>query len=176
MVLPKGSAGHSGRRSWAVTHLPGARIRSCPPRGGHRNLLDGCRNAGLTVVLATSGAKSDLDWMLPRIGAHDVVMGAITSDDVVASKPAPDLLTAALKEHRLDSARTAVVGDTVWDVEAAQRAGLPCIALLSGGIAEAKLRDAGAIEVYEDPADLLAKLESSLLRTLVRRVPRNTRR
>ncbi|WP_370639609.1 HAD family hydrolase [Allobranchiibius sp. GilTou73] len=84
-----------------------------------------------------------------------------------------DLLTAALKEHGLDSSRTAVVGDTVWDVEAAQRAGLPCIALLSGGIAEAKLRDAGAIEVYQDPADLLAKLESSLLRPLV---PRSTRR
>lgn len=73
----------------------------------------------------------------------------------------------------MDSARTAIVGDTVWDVEAAQRAGLPCIALLSGGIAEAKLHDAGAIETYQDPADLLAKLESSLLRPLV---PLSTRR
>ena len=127
------------------------------------DLLAGCRDAGLTVVLATSGAKSDLDWMLPIIGTHDVLQGAITSGDVDAAKPAPDLLTAALNEHHLDPARTAVVGDTVWDIEAAQRARLPCIALLCGGIVEAKLRDAGAVEIYEDPADLLAKLQSSIL-------------
>lgn len=127
------------------------------------DLLAGCSDAGLTVVLATSGAKSDLDWMLPVIGTHDVLRGAITSGDVDASKPAPDLLTTALDEHKLDPARTAVVGDTVWDVEAAQRAGLPCIAVLCGGIAESLLRDAGAVEVYEDPADLLAKLQSSPL-------------
>ena len=101
--------------------------------------------------------------MLPIIGTHDVLRGAVTSGDVDASKPAPDLLTAALDEHDLDPARTAVVGDTVWDIEAAQRAGLPCIALLYGGIAEAKLRDAGAVEVYEDPADLLAHYDTSPL-------------
>ncbi|MBO1756488.1 HAD family hydrolase [Allobranchiibius sp. CTAmp26] len=130
------------------------------------DLLAGCRDAGLTVVLATSGAKSDLDWMLPVIGTHNVLQGAITSGDVEASKPAPDLLTKALDEHRLDPARTAVVGDTVWDVEAAERAGLPCVALLSGGIAEEHLRSAGAVEIYQDPADLLARLQSSLLAEL----------
>lgn len=127
------------------------------------DLLSQCRDAGLTVVLATSGQKADLDWMLPRIGTHDVLRGAITSGDVAASKPEPDLLTEALNEHRLDPDRTAVVGDTVWDIEAAERAGLPCVALLCGGIAEAALRDAGAVEVYADPADLFAHLGTSLL-------------
>ncbi len=132
------------------------------------DLLAACRDAGLTVVLATSGAKADLDWMVPTIGAQDVLQGAITSGDVPASKPEPDLLTKALDEHRLDPARTAVVGDTVWDVEAATKAGLPCVALLGGGIAEGWLRDAGAAEVYEDAADLLAKFDSSLLGRLAR--------
>lgn len=105
--------------------------------------------------------------MVPAIGARDVLRGAITSGDVQASKPEPDLLTKALQEHHLDPAKTAVVGDTVWDAEAAQRAGLPYIALQSGGIEKAKLVDAGAAEIYDDPADLLAKLSVSLLHTLV---------
>lgn len=130
-------------------------------------LLRGCADIGLTVVLATSGGKSDLDWMVPAIGADDVLRGAITSGDVQASKPAPDLLTKALQEHHLDPGRTAVVGDTVWDAQAATRAGLPYIALQSGGIDTATLREAGAAEIYDDPADLLAELTSSLLHTLV---------
>lgn len=130
-------------------------------------LLARCRAIGLTVVLATSGEKSDLDWMVPAIGADDVLRGAITSGDVNASKPAPDLLTKALEEHCLDPGRTAVVGDTVWDAAAAQRADLPYVALQSGGIAKGKLLDAGAVEIYDDPADLLARLTSSFLHTLV---------
>jgi phosphoglycolate phosphatase-like HAD superfamily hydrolase len=56
-----------------------------------------------------------------------------------------------------------LVGDTVWDVEAAGRAGLPCIAVTSGGISESELREAGAVEVYADAADLLDRLDDSLL-------------
>lgn len=140
------------------------RVRAFPHAA---DLLRGCRDIGLTVVLATSGQKSDLDWMVPAIGANDVLRGAITSGDVQASKPAPDLLTKALREHHLDPAKTAVVGDTVWDAQAAERSGLPYIALQSGGIAKAQLLDAGAAEIYDDPADLLAELTSSLLYTLV---------
>ena len=80
--------------------------------------------------------------MLPAIGAGDAVTGATTSADVDQGKPEPDLLTTAMRDHGLDPQRTVVVGDTVWDVEAAQRAGLPCIGLTCGGISAQELHDA----------------------------------
>ena len=130
-------------------------------------LVAAVADRGFKAVLATSGKKDDLEWMLPAIGAEDGFAGATTSSDVDAGKPSPDLLTAALDEHGLDPGRTVVVGDTVWDVQAAEHAGLPCIALTCGGISEAELREAGAAEVYDDPADRLARLDGSLLGRLV---------
>jgi phosphoglycolate phosphatase-like HAD superfamily hydrolase len=123
-------------------------------------LLSGCADRGLTVVLATSGAKDDLDWMLPMIGAPDgVIAGATTSADVDAAKPHPDLLEVAVRDHRLDPDRTVVVGDTVWDIEAARSAGLPCVALRCGGIGAGDL--SGAVAQYDDPAALLDALDES---------------
>lgn len=124
-------------------------------------LLQACADRGLAVVLATSGREPDLEWMRPAIGAGDAVTGATTSADVDEGKPSPDLLTTAIRDHGLDPERTVVVGDAVWDVEAAQRAGLPCIGLVCGGISAQELRDAGAVAVYDDPADLLAHLDDS---------------
>jgi HAD superfamily hydrolase (TIGR01509 family) len=124
------------------------------------DLLAACADLGLTVVLATSGKKADLEWMLPAIGAADGVVGGVTtSDDVDAAKPHPDLLQVALRDHRLDPARTVAVGDTVYDVEAARGAGLPCVALLCGGISAGEL--SGAAAVYDDPAALRAALRDS---------------
>lgn len=130
---------------------------------GAADLVRGCAERGLTPVLATSGKTADLDWMLPAIGAGDAVQGTTTSEDVEQSKPAPDLLQVALDAHGLDPERTTVVGDTVWDVESAQRAGMPCIGLTCGGISAQELREAGAVEVYDDPADLLAHLDGSVV-------------
>jgi phosphoglycolate phosphatase-like HAD superfamily hydrolase len=128
-------------------------------------LLVACTELGLTVVLATSGTKDDLEWMLPAIGAPDgVVAGVTTSADVEAGKPHPDLLEVALRDHRLDRGRTVAVGDTVWDVESARSAHLPCVALLSGGIGVGDL--GGAEAVYDDPAALLNRLGSSPLARL----------
>ncbi len=125
------------------------------------DLLRACADRGLRVVLATSGQKADLDWMLPAIDADEAVQGATTSADVSSAKPRPDLLQVAMEQHDLDPDRTVAVGDTVWDVEAAERAGLPCVALLCGGISAGELSDAGARAVFEDPADLLATLDAS---------------
>jgi phosphoglycolate phosphatase-like HAD superfamily hydrolase len=126
------------------------------------DLLAACAGRGLTVVLATSGEKDDLDWMLPAIGAADgVLAGSTTSADVDAAKPHPDLLQVAVRDHRLDPARTVVVGDTVWDAQAAEAAGLPCVGLLCGGIGRDELTGAGAVAVYDDPAALLAGLDGS---------------
>lgn len=123
-------------------------------------LLSACADRGLTVVLATSGAKDDLDWMLPAIGAPDgVIAGTTTSADVDAAKPHPDLLEVAVRDHGVDPARTVAVGDTVYDVQAAKSAGLPCVALRCGGIGADDLSDAAAL--YDDPAALLDALDAS---------------
>lgn len=127
------------------------------------DLLRACAERGAAVVLATSGKAADLDWMQPAIGAQDAVTGATTSEDVDAGKPEPDLLTTAVRDHGLDPERTVVVGDTVWDVEAAVQAGLPCVGLTCGGISEAELTAAGATAVYADPAALLERFATSPL-------------
>src|SRR5919199_183721 len=105
-------------------------------------LLAACRERDLAGVLATSGMES--------------------------AKPAPDLLQTAVSDNGLDAARTVAVGDTVWDVRSARGAGLPCIALTCGGISRAELEEAGADEVYDDPADLLAHLDDSLIGRVAR--------
>jgi len=130
-------------------------------------LVKACADRGFTPVLATSGKEDDLEWMLPAIGADDSFAGATTSSEVDEGKPSPDLLTSAIEEHRLDPRRSVAIGDTVWDVEAAEKAGVRCIALTCGGISEAELRGAGAAEVYADPTDLLENLDESLLARLV---------
>ncbi len=137
-------------------------------------LLRACADRGLAVVLATSGQESDLEWMMPAIGAEEVITGATTSGGVDEGKPAPDLLGVAMREHGLDPQRTVVVGDTVWDVEAAQRAGLPCIALTCGGIGGPELTDAGAAAVYNDPTDLLEHLDASPLARITSPGPRSS--
>ena len=100
---------------------------------------------------------------MPAIGAEEAVTGATTSADVDAGKPEPDLLGVAMQQYGLDPQRTVVVGDTVWDVEAARKADLPCIGLTCGGIGAAELREAGADAVYADPAQLLEQLDESPL-------------
>jgi HAD superfamily hydrolase (TIGR01509 family) len=132
---------------------------------GAGELLQELAASGRRVVLATSAKESDLEWMLPLIGAADAVHGVSSSADVDESKPSPEILELSMREHGLDPDRTIMVGDTVWDIAAAKNAGLPCIALTCGGISEVELRQAGASEVYADPADLLANLGRSLLRS-----------
>lgn len=130
---------------------------------GAAELVRACAGRGLRTVIATSGKEADLEWMLPAIGAGEAVQGTTTSEEVQESKPAPDLLSVAMERHGLDGSATVVVGDTVWDVESARKAGLPCIGLTCGGISEAELTHAGAVEVYADPADLLAELDDSAI-------------
>ncbi|MGI8682178.1 MAG: HAD family hydrolase [Mycobacteriales bacterium] len=78
-------------------------------------------------------------------------------------------LDAALSQTGLAAADCVLVGDTVWDVEAATKAGMPCICLLSGGISAAELREAGAVEIYKNAAELLERIEDSLLGQLASR-------
>ncbi len=135
---------------------------------GARHLVEACAERGLRAVLATSGSESDLEWMVPAIGAGDALHGCTTSSNVEHSKPAPDLLEEAVRQHDLDVERIVMVGDTVWDVIAARRLGVPCVALTSGGIGEHELREAGAAEVWTNTEELVDRLDDSVLGRLTR--------
>lgn len=136
-------------------------VRAFP---GVAELIRECGRRGLAVVIVTSGAKDDLEWMLPALGVEeDELRGVLTSGDVEDSKPSPDPFLTAVEKFGLDPERTVAVGDTVWDLEAARRSGLRGIGVTCGGIDEATLRGADAHEVYDDPAALLAALDSSVL-------------
>jgi HAD superfamily hydrolase (TIGR01509 family) len=128
-------------------------VQACP---GAAELLSEVHRLGAAVVVATSAKADDLDAMLAAVGAPEGVVDEIVhTAEVEEGKPAPHLLEHALDVGGLDPGRCVVVSDTVWDVEAAARCGLPCVAVLTGGTAKAELEEAGAVAVYRDPADLL---------------------
>jgi len=136
------------------------------PLAGALDLLTAVHERGLGVVLASSAKREDVDDAISRLGAADVIDGSTAADDADEAKPSPDILQAALDVADLDPQRTVVIGDATWDVEAAKRLELPTIAFLSGGVPEAELRAAGAVEVYDGPAHLLAEISTSLIAML----------
>ena len=135
---------------------------------GAADLLRTTKKAGLSVVLATSASEGEAEHLTAAIDADDVIDVVTTKADVDASKPDPDIVQTALDKAGLHAADAVFVGDTVWDVQAASRAGVPCVCVLSGGISEGELREAGAIAVYRDVAQLLAEFEDTPLGKLAR--------
>jgi HAD superfamily hydrolase (TIGR01549 family) len=109
--------------------------------------------SGHRVALASSGDPEFADEALDDLGIRDHVAVLTTSQDADSSKPDPDLIERTL--DRLGVRRAVVVGDTPYDVASAERAGLRCIGLRSGGYGEAELTDAGAVLVVDGPADLI---------------------
>jgi phosphoglycolate phosphatase-like HAD superfamily hydrolase len=138
------------------------------PLPGAAGLLRATAGLGLDVVLATSAKDDEVDLMLDALGARSAVRAVVSSGDVGQAKPDPGIVEKALDESGIDPGRAVMVGDTVWDVVAAERAGIRCIGLLCGGIAAADLRGAGAAQVYDDPAALLGGLQASPIGRLVR--------
>jgi len=133
------------------------------PTAGAAELLRACARKGLTVVLATSAKQEELDALRRAIGADDAITAATTADDVSTSKPSPDLVQHALDLARVPASEAVFIGDAVWDVAAAHRAGVRCVALTCGGTTADDLRRAGADEVYTDPAQLTTALGTSSL-------------
>ncbi|NUS91641.1 MAG: HAD family hydrolase [Nocardia sp.] len=131
------------------------------PITGARQLLARIAAAGPTVVLATSAPEDELAVLRAVLDAADVVSAQTSSSDVETAKPRPDIVRVALDRAGTEAAAAVFVGDTVWDAEAARRAGVRFIGVRSGGIATAPLYDAGAVAVYDDPADLLSRFDSS---------------
>jgi HAD superfamily hydrolase (TIGR01509 family) len=118
-------------------------------------LLRACRESGLRVVLASSADPQEFAVLRAVLDAEDAIEEATSAADVDQSKPAPDLVQVALGKAGVAPERAVFVGDTVWDVQACQRAGVLCIGVRSGGISTAELLDAGAAAVFAGPADLL---------------------
>jgi HAD superfamily hydrolase (TIGR01509 family) len=128
-------------------------IDEVEPLEGARELIEKLRDEGNTVILASSAKQEEVDLYLDLLDARDLVDGWTTSADVEATKPEPDLVNAALEKAGNDKP-SVMVGDSVWDVEAAKRAGIPTLAVLTGGFSEEELREAGAAQVVEAINDL----------------------
>jgi HAD superfamily hydrolase (TIGR01509 family) len=129
------------------------------PLPGAGDLLRACAARGLGVVLASSASSDELSALREALAADDVITTATSASDASTSKPAPDILQVALERSGTPAGEAVFVGDSVWDVEAAARAGVPCIAFECGGTSRSELRDAGAVAVYPDPANLCRELD-----------------
>jgi HAD superfamily hydrolase (TIGR01509 family) len=159
---------------WAAEHgdavaetesaLFGELIGNVAPLPGARAFLETLKERGHAVVLGSSSKQSDLDVFLDLLDARRLVDGWTVSDDVERTKPEPDIVHAALAKLG-DSGDGVMVGDSVYDIQAAHAAGLPAIGLLTGGFGAQELRDAGAECVFEDLLELLAKLDDTPLAT-----------
>ena len=133
-------------------------IRAFP---GSADLLRAVAARGSKVVLATSSEPDDVEALQRAIGADDAIHAVTSAGDVEEAKPSPEVFEQALEAAGVGPDAAIVVGDSVWDVEAARKAGLDAVTLRCGGIGRAELEGAGAVAVYEDPADLLRSLDDS---------------
>jgi HAD superfamily hydrolase (TIGR01509 family) len=155
--MPAGQKVSKRRREiFKARYLPS--LRPTPEAQG---LLRHLREQGLKLVVATSAKEDELHGLLKVCGAEDLIEGKTSSDDADRSKPDPEIVHAALKKIALPASEVLLLGDTPYDVESAREAGVGVIAVRCGGWSDADL--AGAMAVYDDPADLLAHYDASPL-------------
>lgn len=129
-----------------------------------RALVERLQANGKQLALASSAKGDELQTYKKIANIEDLIKTETSSDDAEKSKPNPDIFEAALE--RLDGIAAGdaiVIGDTPYDAEAASKAGVRTIGLLSGGWSPEELKEAGCIATYRDPADLLAQYDSSPL-------------
>ena len=136
------------RHAQSVRGLPGARA-----------LLEALTAADVPWAIATSGERSVATAGIAKLGLTREPPVVVTRDEVAFAKPNPDLFLAAAGHLGVDIRRAFIVGDSIWDLLAARRAGGLGVGLLSGGYGRGELERAGAYRVYDDPADLLSRLD-----------------
>jgi HAD superfamily hydrolase (TIGR01509 family) len=141
---------------FTTTFLPALR-----PFRDSDKLVAAVKARGLTAVAASSAQEDELKALLKIAGAAWLMDGATSSDDADESKPAPDIIEAALKKAGASPVEAIMIGDTPYDIVAAARAGVRAIAFRSGGWSDADLT--GAIAIYDGPWDLLARVDESAL-------------
>lgn len=135
------------------------RVKSFPKV---RELFQRILQDGNQIVLASSAKGDELKSYKQIAGISDLVQDETSSDDVDKSKPSPDAIHAALAKLKIsDPSTVLMVGDTPWDVIAAKKAGVKTVAVLCGGFPEEELRSAGAVAIYRDAADILARYRQS---------------
>lgn len=132
------------------------RIRPLP---GAVELLKTLTDAGIKWAIATSGRMETAKWNLEALGVDPAKVPVVTRDLVKYAKPDPDLFLAAAERLGVNIGTSMVVGDSIWDMLAAQRCRAIGVGLLCGGYGQDELERAGAYRVYEDPADLLDHLD-----------------
>lgn len=142
------------------------RLRPLP---GAAELLRACASRGLQVVLASSAGDEELAALRSALDADDAIGTATSSADASSSKPAPDILQAAMGQSGIAAQDAVFVGDAVWDGQAATRAQMSFIGLSCGGTSAAELYEADAVEVWRDPAQLLENLDRSAIAALIAR-------
>jgi HAD superfamily hydrolase (TIGR01549 family) len=128
---------------------------------GARGLIEDLKGAGHTVILASSAKPEEVEHYLDLLDARDLADAWTDSGDVEETKPAPDLVRSALE--KAGKGEAVMVGDTPWDVKAAAKAGVQTVAVLTGGFSADELREAGAIEVFENMEELRAGLGATPL-------------
>jgi HAD superfamily hydrolase (TIGR01549 family) len=139
----------------------GKLVGEVSPLEGSRELIADLKQRGLIVVLASSAPQKEIDVYLDLLDARELVEAWTTDDDVRATKPEPDLVHAAFEKAGTEEA--VMVGDTPWDVEAARKAGVETICVITGGFSEQELRDAGAVAVFESVEELRRRMDETPL-------------
>jgi HAD superfamily hydrolase (TIGR01549 family) len=150
--------GDAAREAWGEEFAP--LLAEIQPFEGVRELLTALRDADLKVVLASSGKPEHVDAYLDLFGGRELAHAWTSSEDVESTKPQPDLIGVAME--KVGGRSGLVVGDSVWDFEAAGRAGCAGYAIRTGGFSVDELREAGAREVFESVPELRDHLVSAL--------------
>ena len=127
------------------------------PLPGAKELLVHLSSIPKNIWLATSAKSEELDHHLEQLDAHDKLTGIVSSDDVEKAKPAPDIFQQALEQASASAEESIVVGDTIWDIQAAQGCGLQTVAVMTGGaFSRQELKEEGAVAVIKDCSELLS--------------------
>jgi HAD superfamily hydrolase (TIGR01549 family) len=145
----------------AESVLYGELMSEVEPLEGARDLIVDLKKRGHVVVLASSAKEHEVEHYLELLDARELADDWTTSDDVEATKPEPDLVVAAVE--KAGGGEAVMVGDSTWDCEAAKRAGLDTIAVLTGGFSKAELLEAGALAVYSSIEELRDSLDETPL-------------
>lgn len=137
-----------------------ALARHLTPTRGADDLLLALRAHGLKVVATSSGSREDTEAALGLLEARACIQKVLSGDDISETKPSAEPVERAVRA--VSGTRAFMVGDSTWDMESARRAGHSAVGLLTGGVAECELRDAGARLVFEDAGQLAAGLDDVL--------------
>ncbi len=138
-------------------------IEEVQPMKGSRELIEQLKARGHTVVLASSAKEDEVEHYLDLLDARELADDWTTSADVEATKPAPDLVSAALEKAGASPDDAVMVGDTTWDVEAAARAGVATLTVRTGGFGADELKESGAESVFESVMELCQQLDQTPL-------------